>query len=104
MTAYFDTAAITWDTKQQRVAQAKAIAKIIEQTIPLTQDIKALEFGCGTGLLGFDRAEIEQCLLDEGLSLITSQTGFINKKIINEQKVAFPVFVIIAQKNVNDYL
>lgn len=202
MTAYFDAAAITWDTKQQRVAQAKAIAEIIELTIPLSKDINALEFGCGTGLLGFnlidkvgeltfsdtsrgmlsevankirngshktakildlntakidaqynlifssmvfhhipdhtgtimaligslhaggyicicdldkedgtfhskeivphhgfERYEIEQLFLNAGLDLISSQTGFINKKIINDKEVDFPVFVIIAKKN-----
>lgn len=54
MATYFDAAAMTWDTKQQRVAQAKAIAEIIELTIPLSKDTKAMEFGCGTGLLGFN--------------------------------------------------
>ncbi len=54
MSDFFDAAALTWDTKYQRVAQAKAIAKIIEQMLPLTRAIKALEFGCGTGLLGFN--------------------------------------------------
>ncbi len=202
MATYFDAAAMTWDTKQQRVAQAKAIAEIIELTIPLSKDTKAMEFGCGTGLLGFnlidkvgeltfsdtslgmlsevankirnyshkaakildlniakisakydlifssmvfhhipdhtdaimaligslhvggyicicdldkedgtfhskeivphhgfERSEIEQLLLNAGLDLIYSQTGFINKKIINDREVDFPVFVIIAKKN-----
>ena len=57
MSDFFDNAAKEWDTKHQRVAQAKAIAKIIEQTIPLTRATKALEFGCGTGLLGFNLIE-----------------------------------------------
>ena len=57
MSDFFDNAAKEWDTKHQRVAQAKAIAQIIEQTIPLTRATKALEFGCGTGLLGFNLIE-----------------------------------------------
>lgn len=56
-TDFFDNTAKEWDTKHQRVAQAKAIAQIIEQTIPLTRATKALEFGCGTGLLGFNLIE-----------------------------------------------
>lgn len=202
MTAYFDAAATTWDLKQQRVAQAKAIAEQIIENIPLTPQMNALEFGAGTGLLGFnlidkvgtltfgdtskgmlaqveekiknfahqnahvldlnttaidskydlifssmvmhhipnyqnkirelitaltsdgylcicdldkedgtfhseetvphhgfERTEIEQLFLDCGLTLVASQTGFINKKIINDQEVEFPVFIIIAKKD-----
>jgi predicted TPR repeat methyltransferase len=54
MSEFFDAAVPTWDIKHQRVAQAEAIAEIIERTLPLTKTTKALEFGCGTGLLGFN--------------------------------------------------
>nr|WP_321238509.1 class I SAM-dependent methyltransferase [uncultured Tolumonas sp.] len=54
MSEFFDAAAPTWDTKHQRIAQAGAIAEIIERALPLTKTTKALEFGCGTGLLGFN--------------------------------------------------
>ena len=57
MSEFFDAAAPTWDTKHQRIAQAGAIAEIIERTLPLTKTTKALEFGCGTGLLGFNLIE-----------------------------------------------
>ena len=204
MSDFFDNAAKEWDTKHQRVAQAKAIAQIIEQTIPLTRAIKALEFGCGTGLLGFnliekvgeitfsdtsrgmlsevenklkisactsakivdlnvvrivdrydlifssmvlhhiadhkqtiadlsqslhpegylcicdldkedglfhsketvphhgfERAELKQEFQNAGLNVIHSCTGFINRKIINDQEMNFPVFMIIGQKKGN---
>jgi predicted TPR repeat methyltransferase len=204
MSDFFDNAAKEWDTKHQRVAQAKAIAKIIEQTIPLTRATKALEFGCGTGLLGFnliekvgemtfsdtsrgmlsevenklkisactsakivdlnvvrivdrydlifssmvlhhiadhkqtiadlsqslhpegylcicdldkedglfhsketvphhgfERAELKQEFQNAGLNVIHSCTGFINRKIINDQEMNFPVFMIIGQKKGN---
>ncbi len=57
MSDFFDNAAKTWDAKHQRIAQAKAIAEIIKQTLPLTRETKALEFCCGTGLLGFNLVE-----------------------------------------------
>ena len=201
MSDFFDNAAKEWDTKHQRVAQAKAIAQIIEQTIPLTRATKALEFGCGTGLLGFnliekvgeitfsdtsrgmlsevenklkisaytsakivdlnvakivdsydlifssmvlhhiadhkqtiadlsqslhpegylcicdldkedgsfhsketvphygfERAEIKQEFQNSGLNVIHSCTGFVNRKIINNKEIDFPVFVLIGQK------
>ncbi len=201
MSEFFDAAAKTWDTKHQRVAQAKAIAEIIKQTLPLTQETKALEFGCGTGLLGFnlvdhvgemtfsdtsrgmlsevenklkitactsakildlnsdrigfgydlifssmvlhhipnhdqtitelsralhpsgylcicdldkedgsfhsketvphhgfERSDIEAIFQHSGLNVILSCTGFINRKIINDQEIDFPVFLIIGQK------
>lgn len=201
MSDFFDNAAKEWDTKHQRVAQAKAIAKIIEQTIPLTRATKALEFGCGTGLLGFnliekvgeitfsdtsrgmlsevenklkisactsakivnlnvakivdrydlifssmvlhhiadhkqtiaylsqsllpggylcicdldkedgsfhsqetvphhgfERAEIKQVFQSSGLNVIHSCTGFVNRKIINNKVIDFPVFVLIGQR------
>ena len=204
MSDFFFYISKEWDTKHQRVAQAKAIAKIIEQTIPLTRATKALEFGCGTGLLGFnliekvgemtfsdtsrgmlsevenklkisactsakivdlnvvrivdrydlifssmvlhhiadhkqtiadlsqslhpegylcicdldkedglfhsketvphhgfERAELKQEFQNAGLNVIHSCTGFINRKIINDQEMNFPVFMIIGQKKGN---
>lgn len=201
MTAFFDAAAITWDTKQQRIAQAKAIAEIIAVSIPLNKTMNGLEFGSGTGLLGFnlidklgqitfgdtstgmlaqveakiksaghknaqlldltttsidskydlifssmvlhhidnhqttikelirtltpngylcicdldkedgsfhsketvphhgfERTEIMLFLQANKMELVTSCTGFINKKIIHGKAVDFPVFVIIAQR------
>ncbi len=201
MSDFFDNAAKEWDTKHQRVAQAKAIAQIIEQTIPLTRATKALEFGCGTGLLGFnliekvgeitfcdtsrgmlsevenklkisactsakivdlnvarivdrydlifssmvlhhiadhkqtianlsqslhpggylcicdldtedgsfhsketvphhgfERVEMKQIFQHSGLNVIHSCTGFVNRKIINNKEIDFPVFLLIGQK------
>ena len=48
---HFDKSAGEWDQKQRRVALARAIAENIA-TLPLHQNMKALEYGCGTGLVG----------------------------------------------------
>lgn len=48
----FDAVAATWDTNPVRVKLARDVVRAIRDTIPLTPDTGALDFGCGTGLLG----------------------------------------------------
>lgn len=50
---------------------------------------------------GFERAELKQEFQNAGLNVIHSCTGFINRKIINDQEMNFPVFMIIGQKKGN---
>jgi len=57
MTDYFDEAAAIWDNEKYRTERAEAIAKKITSMVPLTKSMKALEFGSGTGLLGFNMIE-----------------------------------------------
>ncbi len=47
----FDSAAAGWDTKDQRRELAAAIAAGIAG-LPLRPEMEALEYGCGTGLVG----------------------------------------------------
>ena len=49
----FDMAALTWDEKPARVNIAKNVAEKIKELVPLNQNTKVLDFGCGTGLLSF---------------------------------------------------
>ena len=49
---HFDKAAAGWDQKQRRVELAARIAAAISSTLPLNQTMTALEYGCGTGLVG----------------------------------------------------
>jgi len=48
----FDTRAKSWDLKERRVVNAKAIAKAIEQKIAFNKSMHIADFGVGTGLLG----------------------------------------------------
>jgi ubiquinone/menaquinone biosynthesis C-methylase UbiE len=48
---HFDKAASEWDQKQRRVELAKAITENIA-LLPLNREMTALEYGCGTGLVG----------------------------------------------------
>ena len=50
-TQRFDQEAATWDENPRRVRLAKAVAEIIASQVPLSGAMKALDFGCGTGLL-----------------------------------------------------
>ena len=49
----FDQRAAEWDAEPRRQAMAQAVAKAIQSRVPLRPDWSALEYGCGTGLVGF---------------------------------------------------
>lgn len=49
----FDERAVTWDEKPERLDLAKAIARAVSNQISLSRNMRAFEYGCGTGLLGF---------------------------------------------------
>lgn len=49
----FDERAADWDADPGRVARARAVALRIAAMVPLSPTMTALEYGCGTGLLGF---------------------------------------------------
>jgi len=52
-TTHFDESAKTWDDDPVKVARALAVADGIRRNVPLSQRMRALEYGCGTGLLSF---------------------------------------------------
>ncbi|MEW5734474.1 MAG: class I SAM-dependent methyltransferase [Thermodesulfobacteriota bacterium] len=47
----FDSAAATWDEKPARVKLASDVAAAIREQVKPARSMKALDFGCGTGLL-----------------------------------------------------
>ena len=49
----FDERARDWDSDPRKVERARAVADAIRKTIPLSANMNALEYGCGTGLLSF---------------------------------------------------
>ena len=49
----FDERARDWDSDPKKVERARMVAEAIRYTIPLSTDMSALEYGCGTGLLSF---------------------------------------------------
>lgn len=50
---FFDKKAKEWDSSSRRVERAEAVARAISGALPDKMFLKALEVGCGTGLLGF---------------------------------------------------
>jgi len=55
--SHFDKRAQSWDNGDIRVNGASVIAKAIEKKITLTKEMKIIDFGVGTGLLGFEIAK-----------------------------------------------
>ncbi|KAB2313424.1 methyltransferase domain-containing protein [Betaproteobacteria bacterium SCN2] len=51
--AHFDAQAIKWDENPAFRARGEALAQAIRQSVPLGQDMSALDYGSGTGLLSF---------------------------------------------------
>ena len=49
----FDERAKDWDSDPKKVERARVVAEAIRAAIPLSKEITALEYGCGTGLLSF---------------------------------------------------
>lgn len=49
----FDAKAAEWDTPERR-ERAHALADVIRAHVPLTADLRVLDIGAGTGLLGLD--------------------------------------------------
>ncbi len=47
----FDKEAALWDENPGRVKVAKDVAAAILQNVTITADMRALDFGCGTGLV-----------------------------------------------------
>lgn len=50
-TEHFDQAAATWDLTDRRVLLAHAVAEAIASRVTLSEELKVLDFGCGTGLV-----------------------------------------------------
>jgi ubiquinone/menaquinone biosynthesis C-methylase UbiE len=53
MKSAFDRAARRWDSDPVKVERAQAVAQAIRGQVPFQENMRALEYGCGTGLLSF---------------------------------------------------
>jgi 2-polyprenyl-3-methyl-5-hydroxy-6-metoxy-1,4-benzoquinol methylase len=50
---YFDERAKDWDADPEKVERARVVAEAIRTRVPLPPGTRLLDYGCGTGLLGF---------------------------------------------------
>lgn len=77
----FDERAKDWDSDPKKVERARVVADAIRNTLPLTKNMFALEYGCGTGLLSFAlQSDLGQITLAD-----TSQgmLDVLGEKIVN---------------------
>ena len=49
----FDEKARTWDAEPERVIRAQVVADAIRERLSIDANTRVLDYGCGTGLLGF---------------------------------------------------
>jgi len=76
----FDEKAKQWDQNQMHFERTKAVAKEMLLRIPGTTEMKALEFGAGTGLLSF--------FVKESFARITLMDTSVEMLKIAESKIA----------------
>jgi predicted TPR repeat methyltransferase len=50
-TEHFDGKAATWDQDPEKVEQAREVAEAVAATVPLSRDVRLLEYGAGTALV-----------------------------------------------------
>lgn len=79
MTINFDRRAATWDDDPIKAARAHAVAEAIRREVPFRPGMRALEYGCGTGLLGFALAPFpgELTLADASAGMLDVLRGKI---------------------------
>jgi ubiquinone/menaquinone biosynthesis C-methylase UbiE len=75
----FDERAKDWDSDPKKVERARAVAEAIRKAVPLSNEMKALEYGCGTGLLSFAlQSNLDQITLaDTSQGMLDVLTGKI---------------------------
>ncbi len=83
-TEHFDKAASNWDKKPRRVQLAEKISGAIAR-LPLSQEMDAMEYGCGTGLVGLSLAPALKCLtaIDTSQGMLDTLQEKITEQGIN---------------------
>ena len=104
----FDNVAQDWESKPSRVLIAKSSVDNIIETIDLKPDFKILDYGCGTGLIGFGLSNETNTVIgmDYSIGMVekfnskAKELGFTNisaiQHNINEQKLPQNEFDLIA--------
>jgi len=76
----FDQKAKTWD-QPFRIARAQAVANAIREVIPKNHAFRALEYGCGTGLVSFFLRD-----MFSSITLVDSSEGMLE---VVREKIAY---------------
>ena len=73
----FDDRARDWDSDPMKVERARIVADAIRKAVPLSQNMKAFEYGCGTGVLSFalqeDLGQITLADISQGMLDVLSE-------------------------------
>lgn len=78
MQDHFEKKAQNWDKGDIRVNGAKVIANAINSKIDLTKEMEIMDFGVGTGLLGFEIAKVVKKVY--GVDMSTSMLKKLEEK------------------------
>ena len=82
-TNFFDARAGQWDAHQARVQRAKKIYHYVADEITLNPHDRVLDFGCGTGLLGF-------CFIDSVKEVTFADTSAGMLEEVCKKAASFP--------------
>lgn len=97
----FDLRAKDWDEDLMKVERARSISEVIMRKIPISNEMKALEYGCGTGLVSFN---LYKSL--KSITMADNSDGMIAvlKDKINAQKIdnMFPIKLDLSVDSADD--
>lgn len=79
--AHFDSKARQWDDNPVFVERGRRIAQAVREAVPLDRTMRALDYGCGTGLLAFS-------LKDEVGSMLLADTSPGMLEVVSEKIAA----------------
>jgi ubiquinone/menaquinone biosynthesis C-methylase UbiE len=98
MPNHFDTVARDWDKNKVHINRTRAIAKCFLEMIETHKEMKAMEFGAGTGLLSFALKKhfAEITLMDSSAEMIKAT---FEKILYADDKHLIPLFFDLEQKN-----
>ena len=101
MTNHFDKEAQNWDSNPTHISRTVAIANEIIKLVPTNKNMKALEFGAGTGLLSFALKDhfSEIVLMDSSTGMIQA---IIEKLALNGIHHLHPVFFNLEKDEFTD--
>lgn len=92
----FDKKAKDWNMNPVHIERSQAIAEYMINLIPLSNKMRALELGAGTGVLSFllkDRFSDNQ----QGFSNLAISPCFVIRKVTSADKTKeYPVFLLTA--------
>lgn len=87
----FDKKAAEWDADAKHVERSKAVAAAIKETIILSDEYEALEYGAGTGLLSFELKDYVKSitLMDSSQEMIRVLSEKIERSGVTNMKPLF---------------